>query len=158
MQIERQLERQRKLDHNLGKPLHIILVEDDEVDAEAISRAFEVSGVMAKITWFSDGRTALDALRGSLGIQLQSEPYLILLDLNMPRMNGFAFLDELRRDNLLRRSIVFALTGSEADVDRMAAYDRRVAGYLVKSSLGADFDALRELLEVYYQAIEFPIA
>ena len=146
------------MERNLGKPLHIILIEDDEIDAEAIMRAFKAIGMMAKTTRFVDGRAALDALRSSFGVQLQSEPYLILLDLNMPRMNGLAFLDELRKDPMLKRSIVFALSGSEEDNDRAAAYDRRVAGYLVKASQGIEYSALRELLEVYYQAIEFPMA
>lgn len=146
------------MDRNSGKPLHIVLVEDDDVDAEAISRAFKAIGVAAKTSRFVDGRAAIDALRGPFGVQLQSEPYLILLDLNMPRMNGIAFLDELRQDPTLRRSIVFALTGSDETRDMAAAYDRRVAGYLVKASQGIDYGALRELLEVYYQAIEFPIA
>jgi CheY-like chemotaxis protein len=141
---------------NLGKPLHIILIEDDEVDAEAIVRAFKAIGVANKTTRFIDGRSAIEALRGHFGAQLQGEPYLILLDLNMPRMDGFAFLDELRQHPVLRRSIVFALSGSDEDGDRAAAYDRRVAGYLVKAAQGLDYSALRELLEVYYQAIEFP--
>jgi CheY-like chemotaxis protein len=151
-------ERQPIVNRSAGKPLHVILVEDDEIDAEAIERAFSVLGVAVNTTRFVDGRAALDALRGPWGSRLQSEPHLILLDLNMPRMNGLAFLDELRRDPVLRRSIVFALTGSNLDEDKAAAYDRRVAGYLVKASLGRDYGALRELLEVYYQAIEFPIA
>jgi CheY-like chemotaxis protein len=141
-----------------GKPLHIILIEDDEIDAEAIERAFRELGVALKVTRFVDGRAALEALKSPFGRQLQNEPYLILLDLNMPRMNGLAFLDELRKDPYLKRSIVFALTGSEQNEDKAAAYDRRVAGYLIKSSLGRDYSALRELLEVYYQAIEFPIS
>lgn len=145
------------MEHNSGKPLHIVLIEDDEVDAEAILRAFKAIGVAVKTTRFVDGRSALDSLRGPFGVQLQSEPFLILLDLNMPRMNGLAFLDELRQDPVLKRSIVFALSGSEEDRDRAAAYDRRVAGYLVKASQGIEYSALRELLEVYYQAIEFPI-
>jgi CheY-like chemotaxis protein len=143
---------------NLGKPLHIVLVEDDDVDAEAITRAFRSIGVTAKTTRFVDGRAAIDTLRGPFGKQLQSEPYLILLDLNMPRMNGFAFLDELRQDPVLKRSIVFTLSGSEEDGDRVAAYDRRVAGYLVKASQGIEYSALRELLEVYYSAVEFPLS
>lgn len=145
------------MEHNFGRPLHIILIEDDEVDAEAITRAFHAIGVGTKTTHFADGKLAIDALRGPLGAQLQSEPYLILLDLNMPRMNGFAFLDELRKDAVLKRSIVFALSGSNEEQDRAAAYDRRVAGYLVKASQGIDYSALRELLEVYYSAIEFPL-
>ncbi len=141
----------------LGKPLHVVLIEDDEIDAEAIERAFKALGTVFTLTRFVDGQSALDTLRGPFGRQLQSEPYLLLLDLNMPRMNGIAFLDELRSDPILRRSIVFALTGSDHDEDKTAAYDRRVAGYLVKASQGLDYSALRELLEVYYQAIEFPI-
>jgi CheY-like chemotaxis protein len=141
-----------------GKPLHVILIEDDEIDAEAIERAFNTLGVAIKTTRFIDGRVAIDTLRSPWGSQLQNEPHVILLDLNMPRMNGLAFLDELRNDPVLRRGIVFALTGSELDEDKAAAYDRRVAGYLVKATLGQDYSALRELLDVYYQAIEFPIA
>lgn len=141
-----------------SKPLHIILVEDDEVDAEAIERAFGALGVAVKTTRFADGRMAIDALRSAWGSQLQAEPHVILLDLNMPRMNGLAFLDELRKEPVLRRSIVFALTGSELEEDKAAAYDRRVAGYLVKPHLGHDYSALRELLDVYYQAIEFPVS
>ena len=144
--------------HDPGKPLHIILIEDDEVDAEAITRAFKAIGVAARTTRFVDGRSAIDSLRGPFGRQLQSEPYLILLDLNMPRMNGFAFLDELRQDAVLKRSIVFTLSGSEAEGDRAAAYDRRVAGYLVKAGQGLEYSALRELLEVYYSAVEFPMS
>src|SRR4051812_16972644 len=113
-----------------GKPLHIILIEDDEIDAEAIERAFHVLDVAVKTTRFVDGRMAIDALRSAWGSQLQNEPHVLLLDLNMPRMNGLSFLDELRKEPVLRRSIVFALTGSDLDEDKAAAYDRRVAGYL----------------------------
>jgi CheY-like chemotaxis protein len=140
-----------------GKPLHIILIEDDEVDAEAIERAFQSFGVAVRTTRFVDGRMAIDALRSAWGSQLHTEPHVILLDLNMPRMNGLAFLDELRKEPVLRRSIVFALTGSELEENKAAAYDRRVAGYLVKPHLGRDYSALRELLDVYYQAVEFPV-
>lgn len=153
--LERTVE--RTVEHNFGRPLHIILIEDDEIDAEAIIRAFRAIGVATRTTRFTDGKVAIDTLRGPLGVQLQNEPYLILLDLNMPRMNGFAFLDELRKDAALKRSIVFALTGSSEEADRAAAYDRRVAGYLVKASQGFEYSALRELLEIYYNAIEFPI-
>lgn len=139
------------------KPLHIILIEDDEVDAEAIERAFQILGVAVKTTRFVDGRMAIDALRSAWGSLLHTEPHIILLDLNMPRMNGLAFLDELRKEPVLRRSIVFALTGSDLEEDKAAAYDRRVAGYLVKPHLGHDYSSLRELLDVYYQAIEFPM-
>ncbi len=140
----------------LPTPIQMILIEDDEVDAEVIDRACRAIGAPIQITRFRDGREAIDALRGPFGRNAVTNPYLILLDLNLPRMGGIAFLDELRADPSLRRSIVFALTASEADEDKLAAYDRRVAGYLVKGTLGQDYTALTSLLSVYEKAIEFP--
>lgn len=140
----------------LSTPVRMIVIEDDEVDAEAIERACRAIGASVQITRFRDGREAIEALRGPFGQNAVADPYLILLDLNLPRMGGIAFLDELRADPLLRRSIVFALTVSEADEDKLAAYDRRVAGYLVKSALGRDYTALTNLLSVYERAVEFP--
>ena len=74
----------------------------------------------------------------------------------MPRMSGLEFLDVLRQDPLLRRNIVFVLTTSNREEDKVAAYDRQVAGYLVKSQLGDDFFRLTQLLDTYWQVIEFP--
>jgi len=59
-------------------------------------------------------------------------PCLIMLDLNMPRMGGIEFLEELRSDPLLRRILVFVMTTSAAPEDRMKAYDMNVAGYMLK--------------------------
>jgi CheY-like chemotaxis protein len=136
----------------------LVLVEDDEVDAEAISRACRQLEINCEIIRFRDGREAMDALRGPVGAELQSRPYLILLDLNLPRMDGIAFLDDLRADPVWRRSIVFVLTTSAREEDKAAAYDRRVAGYLVKDTLGSDYTALCELLDVYDKSVQFPIA
>ena len=61
------------------------------------------------------------------------KPLLILLDLNMPLMNGIQFLEQLRSDESLKDSIVFVLTTSNDERDKMAAYEYNVAGYLVKS-------------------------
>ncbi len=66
-------------------------------------------------------------------------PCLVLLDLNMPRMGGIEFLDELRRDPLLRRTLVFVMTTSSAEEDRVRAYDRNVAGYIMKHRPGETF-------------------
>jgi CheY-like chemotaxis protein len=74
----------------------------------------------------------------------------------MPRMNGIEFLQALRADEKLRDSIVFVLTTSKSDEDRMAAYNLNIAGYLVKSDVGAGFIRLVELLECYWRVVEFP--
>jgi CheY-like chemotaxis protein len=142
----------------LSKPIQLILIEDDEVDAEAIERACRQRNVNCEIVRYRDGREALDALHGAFGGSLITRPFLIVLDLNLPRLDGIAFLDDLRADPIWRRSIVFVLTTSTREEDTAAAYDRRVAGYLIKEQLGPDYTALCELLDVYEKSVQFPIA
>jgi CheY-like chemotaxis protein len=130
----------------LEKQVQIVLIDDDEVD------------VPYSLATFSNGSEAKTALAGRFGHELMRRPYLILLDLNMPRMNGIELLDWLRTQPHLRRSIVFAFTTSEAQQDCRAAYDRQVAGYLVKSHLGAGYIELVNMLDTYTQSILFPPA
>lgn len=140
----------------LGRAMHILLVEDDEIEAEAIRRSFRKHHLQNIITVAADGIEALELLSAKTINGFTFRPNLILLDLNMPRMSGLEFLDVLRQDPHLRRNIVFVLTTSNREEDKVAAYDRQVAGYLVKSQLGEDFLRLTQLLDTYWQAIEFP--
>ncbi len=73
----------------------------------------------------------------------------------MPQMNGFEFLEELRKDEALKRSIVFMLTTSNRDEDKITAYDKQIAGYLLKSHVGKDYANLIALLESYGRVVEF---
>jgi CheY-like chemotaxis protein len=84
-------------------------------------------------------------------------PYLILLDLNMPRMNGIEFLAELRSDPQLRSSIVFVLTTSNAEEDKVESYGYNVAGYIVKSEVGHRFVNLITMLGHFWRIVEFPV-
>ena len=81
---------------------------------------------------------------------------LILLDLNMPRMGGIEFLEELRLDPELSRALVFVMTTSEAEEDRMRAYDRNVAGYILKHRLGQGFIEAVTMLDHFWRVVEFP--
>lgn len=81
-------------------------------------------------------------------------PYVVLLDLDMPRMNGLEFLEALRTDPALAASVV--LTTSDRDENKQAAYDRHVAGYILKSRAGEDFLDVVRLLGAYWQLVEFP--
>ena len=139
-----------------SKSVHILLVEDDEVDAEAVVRGFRKQKIANPFTIVPDGIAALDALRGTGGYTPIPRPYLILLDINTPRMNGFEFLEALRQDPDLKRSIVFVLTTSDRDEDKMAAYDQQIAGYFVKSRAGGDFMNVTSLLDTYWRVVEFP--
>lgn len=133
--------------------VHLILVEDDEVDAEYVVRVLRRSGIGAPVTQFHDGMEAIQALRGPQRTLLAARPLMILLDLHMPRLSGFEFLDLLRKDPELGKSTVFILTQSERSEDISAAYDRQVAGYLVKSHLGEDYALLPQLLVTYCRLV-----
>lgn len=139
-----------------NRTIHILLVEDDAVDAEAIIRGFRRQRISNPFTVASDGIEALNALRGKDGHPLLPRPYLILLDIKLPRMDGLEFLRLLRQDSDLKRSVVFVLTNSNRDEDKLAAYDERIAGYLIKSKAGKDFVHLIELLDTYWRVVEFP--
>jgi CheY-like chemotaxis protein len=136
--------------------LNIVLVEDDDVAAESVMRGLTRSGVTAPVTWALDGEMALRVLRGSDPERRAQRPRVVLLDLNMPRMNGFEFLQHVRADPALRDDVVFVLTTSDADADRTRAYHENVAGYMVKASVGPQFAKLAQLLQSYRLAVRLP--
>jgi CheY-like chemotaxis protein len=139
-----------------GRTVHVLLVEDNDVDREAVRRAFDRHRIANPIHSAVDGVEAPEILRGTNGKRKLPRPYLILLDINMPRMSGIEMLRELRADPDLRDSIVFVLTTSASDQDKMAAYGANVAGYILKSDVGAGFVGLVSLLDHYWRIVEFP--
>lgn len=136
--------------------LNVLLVEDDDVAAEAVMRSFKQSGITHPVSWAVDGLDALAWLKGLAPDKQIPRPRLILLDLNMPRMNGFEFLEAIRSDPALRDEVVFVLTTSNNDEDRSRAYNENIAGYMVKSAVGPQFSRLLRLVESYDQAVHLP--
>jgi CheY-like chemotaxis protein len=133
--------------------VHLIVIDDDDVDVESIVRSLNRNGIFGQITVFHDGLTALRALQGPEGKALRTRPLLILLDLDLPRLSGLEFLDALRCDPQLRGTIVFVLTLSDREEDRLAAYERQVAGYMLKSSVKEDGSLLPRLLRSYCRLV-----
>lgn len=138
------------------KTVTVLLVDDDVVDVMAIQRAFKQRRIANPIVHANDGVEALEHLRGTGGRAQIHRPFLVLLDLNMPRMGGLELLQHLRADPELRDSIVFVLTTSKADEDVVAAYGHNVAGYMVKSQVGEGFLRVTELLGAYWCVIQLP--
>jgi CheY-like chemotaxis protein len=136
--------------------LSILLTEDDDVAAEAVVRSLRKAGLPFPVVWAQDGAQALAALRGEDPARRAPRPRVVLLDLNMPRMNGFEFLQALRADADLRSDVVFVLTTSDADADRVRAYHGQIAGYMVKSAVGPQFARLVQLLGLYQHTIRLP--
>lgn len=138
------------------KPLNIMLVEDDEGDAKAVERAFQKAKIANPILRAVDGIEALDMLRGTNGKVKAASPCIMLIDLNMPRMNGIQLVKALREDKDLRHSIAFILTTSKSEEDKIAAYDLNVTGYIVKETAGHDFLNLVSLMDCYWRIVELP--
>jgi len=141
---------------NAVNALSVLLIDDDDVALEAVQRSLHKYNVMCPVYTACDGLEGLDILRETHPSKKIPKPFLVLLDLNMPRMNGFEFLNELRSDPLLRETVVFVLTTSNNDADRNKAYNENIAGYMVKSAVGPQFQKLALLLEHFSQAVVLP--
>lgn len=136
----------------------LLLVEDDDVAAEAVVRALATRRILNPVVIVTSAVDALAVLRGEHATLSISRPYMVLLDLNLPRMSGHEFLDRLRADPVLSSTVVFVLTTSEDEQDKARAYSKHVAGYLVKSRVGEDLRNLTGLLDHYWQIVALPDA
>jgi CheY-like chemotaxis protein len=133
--------------------LNILLVEDDDVDVMNVRRAFQRAHVSNPLFVAGNGLEALDLLRGGT---FPDGRRLVLLDLNMPRMNGIEFLRAIRADAELRSLPVVVLTTSNDERDKVDAYNLNVAGYLVKPVTFTDFVELMVALNKYWMLVEMP--
>jgi CheY-like chemotaxis protein len=137
---------------------HLLHVEDDDLCLMGLERAFKAAKIANPIHFALDGIEALEMLRGTHGRARLPRPFIVLLDLNMPRMDGIEFLKEVRKDEELKKSIVFIMTTSNADEDKVAAYNLGVAGYILKSNPANAFLEATSLLDTYWRVVEFPAA
>ena len=135
-----------------SKIVTILLVEDDEIDVKALQWAFEKLKVANPLVVARDGVEAWEML------PTLARPYLIITDINMPRMNGIELLRKIRESEEYRDSIVFALTTSNDEKDKIAAYNLNVAGYMLKTDMGTSFQRAIALIDNYWKVVEFPEA
>jgi CheY-like chemotaxis protein len=133
--------------------LNILLVEDDEVDVMNVQRAFRTSKIANPLFLAESGEQALQMLRGG---EIPRERRLVLLDLNMPRMNGIEFLRALRADPELGLTTVVVLTTSNDERDRVEAYQLNVAGYILKPVTFQNFCDAMSTLNKYWSLVELP--
>ena len=133
--------------------LNILLVEDDEVDVMNVRRAFERNNVTNPLYVAGNGLEALAILRDGT---VPRERRLILLDLNMPKMNGIEFLQALRADPDLASTPVVILTTSNDDQDKIDAYNLNVAGYLLKPVTFSNVCERMSALNKYWTLVEMP--
>ena len=138
------------------RELHIILVDDDEVDIMNVQRAFKKNNISNPLFIAHNGLEALDLLRDKGPEIIPPERRLVLLDLNMPKMNGLEFLHEVRSDPQLRPLTVVVLTTSNEERDKVEAYNLNVAGYILKPVTFSAFLEAIASLNKYWTINEMP--
>jgi CheY-like chemotaxis protein len=135
------------------KTLHILLVEDDEVDVMNVRRAFQKNHIANPLYVAGNGLEGLEMLRNGT---VPEGRRLVLLDLNLPKMNGIEFLRTVRADPELRSISVVVLTTSANERDKIDAYNLNVAGYLLKPVTFVSFVEVMATLNKYWTLVEMP--
>jgi CheY-like chemotaxis protein len=130
----------------------ILLVEDDHVDVMTILRALKEIHVVNPVVSMENGEAALEHLRDPAA----ERPCIILLDLNMPIMNGIEFLQTIKHDADLKRIPVIVLTTSEEQQDKVHSFDLGVAGYMAKPVDYRRFVEMMRSIDLYWTISEMP--
>lgn len=134
----------------------LLVVEDDVVDQEIVKRSFKRAELSHPLVFANNGSEALKIMRGEAPEISLREPYMVLLDLNMPVMDGFEMLDEMRKDASLRDKVVFVLTTSDDERDVKRAYATGISGYIKKGNIAEGFSAATKMLSSYGEVVIFP--
>lgn len=120
----------------------VLLIEDDDIDAQMVQRAFGKKNLTGKFVRAINGEQGIERAHEIIQSESDSLP-IVLLDLNMPRVNGHEFLSLLRKDPQLSPTVVFVLTTSSHERDVQMAYQKNVAGYFTKDNLPDLIDAIK---------------
>lgn len=129
----------------MENPVPILLLEDSEIDVEIVKRILKKAKIENPLFVAEDGVQALEILNSHNDSQ---KPFLILVDINMPRMDGFTFLETIRNNESLNKNVAFMLTTSSREEDMERAYSLNAAGYVVKDDINQLGDMLSEYLDI----------
>jgi CheY-like chemotaxis protein len=130
----------------------VLLVEDDSIDAMTVKRAFKDLKVQNPLVHAVNGEEALDYLRD----EGNEKPCVILLDLNMPKMNGIDFLKVVKDDDVLKKIPVVVLTTSTEETDVVESFELSVGGYIVKPVDYKKFVEAIRTVELYWTLSRLP--
>ena len=137
--------------------IEILLLEDEPADAYLVKMALRESKIKANLNHVIDGRAGLDFLQKIEPYADSPRPDLIFLDLNMPRMNGYEFLTEIKKNPKLYDIPVIVLTTSDAEADVIRSYKLGASSYISKPVDMSKFvDAIRQLGEYWFTLVRLP--
>lgn len=141
----------------MPSPIHVLLVEDSPSDARLTIEAMRDAGIKNDFHLARDGEEALQFLRKEGRFANSPTPHFVLLDLDLPKIDGREVLEEMKADSALRRIPVIVLTSSKKEDDVSKAYDRQVSCY-IRKPVDADqyFIALRVLKELWFKVVTLP--
>jgi CheY-like chemotaxis protein len=130
----------------------VLLVEDDSVDAMTVKRAFNDLKVINPLVHALNGEKALEYLKN----EENKKPCIILLDLNMPRMNGIEFMQAIKADDTLKKIPIIVLTTSQEERDKLESFKLSVAGYMLKNINYKKFVETIKAISTYWTLSELP--
>ncbi|MCI2425672.1 response regulator [Candidatus Acetothermia bacterium] len=136
--------------------MKVLVVEDSPTDVKIIERTMKRSAIKCDLFFVVDGKAALDFLFQRGNFSTVPRPDLILLDLNLPKIDGFEVLKEIKQDQQLRRIPVIVLTISTREEDAVRAYDSGAASYMSKPVNSEDFEKLITTVQEYWRIATLP--
>ncbi|WP_049923492.1 response regulator [Halopiger djelfimassiliensis] len=139
------------------EPVEILLIEDNPGDIRLTREAFSDLSTDVTLSVSTDGDDALELLARRYADDTASVPDLVLLDLNLPRMSGFEFLEAVQADPTLSRLPVLVLTSSNAYEDVLESYELAANAYLTKPTDPAEFASIAEtVVEFWFRQAALP--
>lgn len=128
----------------------IILAEDDDVDAKIIAKSLAKENINNPISRAHDGEEAF-ALINKSNQENPNTPHILLIDINMPKMNGLELIRKIHNSNNRNNNLIFVFSGSKSDEEKLRAYDFNITGYISKDRAGKDFHRLAQILNRHWK-------
>ncbi|MBD5770090.1 response regulator [Marinomonas colpomeniae] len=136
----------------IPKTTSLLIVEDDDVDYKLLMRSFAQRKIANVTVRAKDGLDAWEKIKSG---EIQ-KPFIVLLDLNMPRMNGKELLTEIRNDPDHADTVVFLMTTSTDKNDIKESFSKHAAGYFLKDNVQGSIDKMVEVIDGYWQIVILP--
>lgn len=129
----------------------LLVVDDDEIDREIILRALAEHGLEVPVAYAANGNEAIEIMKAET-----DTAFVVLLDLNMPVLDGFETLDVIRNDPDLMKTPVFILSTSDEERDIDQSYRMGISGYLRKAEIDEGMERIISLLRAYIETVKLP--
>lgn len=136
--------------------MRFLFVDDDDIGIMALERGMKQLEISNNVEVARNGVEAITILNEALNGDGTLPPYIVVLDLNMPKMGGLEFLGKVRSNRVFKKLVVFVLTTSDAPSDIASAYEHNIAGYIVKKDSKNTYRETLAMIKAYSQLVALP--